>query len=125
MHKYFLQLTLLLVSNLSYAEMINCNMGENALFPMINMDIESKSAEMTDRYGKSTEGKITLIRNLEKEKHKFNVSLEYKINNIPTHIDLIIIPTTGDSYKVGMAGYAERDKKKILDIVANDEAMCF
>ena len=125
MYKTILMFALSLSINQSYAEMMNCNMGENALFPMINLDTETKSAMMTDRSGKNADGKITLIRNQGKEKTMFNVSLEYKINNITNYIDLIIIHATGETYKVGMAGYIEKNKKKILDIVANDDAMCF
>ena len=125
MHKSIALIALLLASNHSYAEIMNCNLGENALFHIINLDTESKSAVMTDRFGKNTDGKISQIRTQGKEKSKYNVSLVYKINNVPTHIDLIIMPVLEETYKVGMAGYIEKDKKKILDIASNDDAMCF
>jgi len=125
MHRKILLVALCLVSTNLFAEKMNCNMSGTALFPMIDLDSESRSAVITDRFGKNTDGKITLVRKAGNDKNKFNVTLDYKLNNILTHIDLIIIPTTGDSYKVGMAGYVDKDKKKILDLAANDDAMCF
>ncbi len=125
MERIFILIALLSLPWHSFAETVNCNMGGNALFSVINLDTVSRSAVMIDRSGRSADGKITLIRNQEREKSRYNVSLEYRINNVPTHIDLLIVPVAEDTYRVGMAGYVERNKKKILDIAANDEAICF
>ncbi len=125
MERIFVLIALLSLPGHLFAETVNCNMGGNALFSVISLDSEARSAVMTDRSGRSADGKITLIRNQEREKRKYNVSLEYRINNIPTHIELLIVPVAEDTYRIGMAGYVERNKKQILDIAANDEAICF
>ena len=71
------------------------------------------------------DGRITLIREHGKGASEFNVSFEYKMNNTPTHIDLIIVPVNEDTYRVGVAGYIKKNGKNYLDIADNDEAMCF
>lgn len=125
MNKTLLLFALMLSVPASSAEIMNCNVSGNTLFTLINLDAETKSASMTDTAGKVTEGKITLIRGTEKGRNKFNVSLEYRFNNAPTHIDLIITPVLEEEYSVGMAGYIKRNGKQLLELAANDKAMCF
>ncbi len=125
MEKIFVLIALLSLPGYSFAETVNCNMGGNALFSVINLDTGARSAVMIDRSGRSADGKITLIRSQEKEKSRYNVSLDYRINNVPTHLELLIVPVAEDTYRVGMAGYVERNKKKVLDIASSDEAICF
>jgi hypothetical protein len=125
MERIFVLIASLSLAGHSFAETVNCNMGGDALFSVINLDTASRSAVMIDRAGRSADGKITLIRSQEKEKSKYNVALEYRINNVPIHIELLIVPVAEDTYRVGMAGYVDRNKKKVLDIAANDEAICF
>lgn len=125
MNKTLLLFALMLSVPASSAEIMNCNVSGNTLFTLINLDAGTKSASMTDTSGKVTEGKITLIRGTEKGRNKFNVSLEYRFNNAPTHIDLIITPVLEEEYSVGMAGYIKRNGKQLLELAANDKAMCF
>ncbi len=125
MNKTLLLFALMLSASASSAEIMNCNVSGNTLFTLINLDAETKSASMTDTAGKITEGKITLIRDTGKGRNKFNVSLEYRFNNAPTHIDLIITPVLEEEYSVGMAGYIKRNGKQLLELAANDKAMCF
>jgi hypothetical protein len=113
MGRIFVLIALLSLPGHSYAESV------------INLDTVSRSAVMIDRSGRSADGKITLIRNQEKERSRYNVSLEYRINNVPTHIELLIVPVAEETYRVGMAGYVDRNKKKVLDIASSDEAICF
>ncbi len=125
MERIFVLIALLSLSAHSFSETVNCNMGGNSLFSVINLDTASRSAVMIDRSGRSADGKITLIRSQEAERSKYNVSLDYRINNVPTHIELLIVPVAEDTYRVGMAGYVDRNKKKVLDITSSDEAICF
>jgi hypothetical protein len=125
MKKTILLMALFLAAPATSAEVMNCNMSGELLFNLINLDTESKLAAMTDSYGKTTEGKITLIRDAGNGKSKFNVSLEYTINDTPTHIDMIIVPVLEEEYKVGMAGYSGTGKMKLLEITSSEKAMCF
>ncbi|MBI5891904.1 MAG: hypothetical protein HZB47_14745 [Nitrosomonadales bacterium] len=125
MNKTILLVALLQIAPAAGAEVMNCNVSGESLFNLINLDTESKQAVLTDSYGRNTQGKITLVRDAGNGKSKFNVSLEYAINDTPTHIDMIIVPVYEEEYKVGMAGYSGTGKKKLLDIVSGGKAMCF
>jgi hypothetical protein len=125
MNRTFLPLALLLLASPAPAEVMNCNVSGTTLFTLIDFDTVAKTAVMTDNFGKETPGKITLIRDMSSGKKKLNISAEYEINNTQIDIDLIIVPVRDEEYSVGMAGYSEKDGKRLLEIAGKDKAMCF
>ena len=125
MCKNLLLIALLLSTTNTFAEISSCNVGGSAVFTKIDLNAETRKAAITDQFEHKVDGRITLIREHGKGASEFNVSFEYKMNNTPTHIDLIIVPVNEDTYKVGVAGYIKKNGKNYLDIADNDEAMCF
>ena len=125
MNRTLLLSVLLLITSAASAEVMNCNVSGKTLFTLIDFDTEAKTAVLTDTFGKETPAKITLIRNINGKK-KLNISVvEYEINNTLVDIDLIILPVQDEEYSVGMAGYSEKDGKRLLEIAGKDKAMCF
>ncbi len=116
---------ILLSAPAASADMMNCNVSGTTLFTLIDFDTVAKTAVLTDTFGKETPGKITLIRDMRNGKKKLNISAEYMINNTPIDIDLIVVPVQDEEYSVGMAGYSEKDGKRLLEIAGKDKAMCF
>ncbi len=125
MYKNLLLVALLFSTTTSFAEITSCNVGGSAVFTRIELNARAKKAAITDQFERKVDGRITLIREREKGVNEFNISFEYKLNNVPTHVDLIIVPVFEDTYRVGVAGYIKKNGKNYLDIAGNDEAMCF
>jgi hypothetical protein len=125
MNKILLLCALLSTAPAATAEVMNCNVSGKTLFTLIDFDTATKTAVMTDNFGKETPGKITLIRDMGNGKKKLNIAAEYTINNTVIDIDLIIVPVLDEEYSVGMAGYSEKDGKRLLEIAGKDKAMCF
>jgi hypothetical protein len=125
MNRKLLLSILLLTASAASADVMNCNVSGKTLFTLIDFDTTAKTAMLTDTFGKETPAKITLIREMGAGKKKLNISAEYEINNTPIDIDLIIVPVMDEEYSVGMAGYSEKDGKRLLEIAGKDKAMCF
>lgn len=125
MYKKLLLITLLFSTTNSFAEISSCNVGGSAVFTRIELNAGAKKAAITDQFERKVDGRITLIREHGNGVKEFNVSFEYKMNNTPTHVDLIIVPVNEDTYRVGVAGYIKKNGKNYLEIAGNDEAMCF
>jgi hypothetical protein len=124
MNRKLLLSALLFTASAASADVMNCNVS-GGLFTLIDFDTAAKTAVMTDTFGKETPGKITLVRDTGGGKKKLNIYAEYEINNTPIDIDLIIVPVQDEEYSVGMAGYSEKDGKRLLEIAGKDKAMCF
>ena len=125
MKKTLLLILLLVSAPAVVADGLSCNVDGKVLFNLIILDETSKVAMLTDGFGKDTQGKLTLVRDAGNGKKKFNISLEYKLDDTPIHFDLIIAPVAEDEYSIGIAGYSLNRKKQLLEIVSKDKAMCF
>jgi hypothetical protein len=118
-------LVFLIFAPTAFADAVSCNVDGKALFNLIDLDTVSKVAVLTDSFGNETRGKITLIRDAGNGKSKFNISLEYELNNTPAYLDLILAPVSDQEYSVGMAAYVLKGRKKLLEIASKDKAICF
>ena len=125
MGKSSLLVVLMLLASSLHAETINCNLSGKSLFSLINLDTKAKTAELKDTSGRSSAAKINAVRPSGNGKDKINIAMEYEIDNAPIHLDIIIVPVGEEEYRVGIAGYGGNGKKKVLDLVSEDKAMCF